>query len=251
MISIRGKKHFPQISVIMVTYNEENSIEKAILSVLDQKYENVELIIIDGKSKDGTADIIRKYEDRILNWISEPDSGIYDAMNKGIRMAKGEWIYFLGADDIILNCLHKVVPYLRRKKTIYYGDVFLPHKNKTYSGKFKWHTLISKNINHQSIFYPRMVFDRYQYNERYSILADYDLNLRCWGEGYFKYRYIPLLIAVHNGDGVSHQQKDEAFIQDKPSKISIYFKRRIAYRNSWLNLRTRLVNFIDRSLRLV
>ena len=85
----------PIISVITVCYNVASSIEKTMLSVLNQTYKNLEYIIIDGNSTDGTVDIIKRYAERLTFWISEPDNGIYDAMNKGIVKATGEFLIFM------------------------------------------------------------------------------------------------------------------------------------------------------------
>ena len=91
-----------KVSVVTVCLNAVNEIERTMLSVLDQTYTNIEYIVIDGGSTDGTVDIIRKYQDRIAHFISEPDKGLYDAMNKGIDLATGEWINFMNAGDC--NC---------------------------------------------------------------------------------------------------------------------------------------------------
>lgn len=227
----------PLITVIIPTFNCEEYVERAIQSVVEQTYQRLELIIVDGRSTDKTLDIIDRYKKDVSILISEPDSGIYDAMNKGVKLAKGDWVYFLGADDILVNCLHKVARNLKSSKTIYYGDVYLPSKNKVYSGRFKWHTLVSKNINHQSIFYPRQVFKRYQFDLQYPILSDYDLNLRLWGEGNFTFKYICELIAIHNGTGVSSQKADEIFLANKPELMAKYFGNRIAMRNMMFSIR--------------
>lgn len=92
-------KNNPLISVVTVSYNAVGTIEQTLLSVINQTYPNIEYIIIDGGSTDGTVDIIKKYADEIVYWISEPDKGIYDAMNKGIKKANGEWINFINAGD--------------------------------------------------------------------------------------------------------------------------------------------------------
>ena len=100
----------PKITIITVSYNCVDTIEKTILSIINQTYSNIEYIIIDGASTDGTVDIIKKYQDRITYWVSEPDNGIYDAWNKGIKASNGEWISFVGADDILINdCIEKYV----------------------------------------------------------------------------------------------------------------------------------------------
>jgi glycosyltransferase involved in cell wall biosynthesis len=227
----------PLISVVQPVLNMTHGLERSIQSVVTQSYSNVEYLIIDGGSNDETLEILREKESDIDYWVSESDKGIYDAMNKGISLAHGDWIYFLGADDILVNCLHHVVPHLTNPRHVYYGDVYLPGKNKVYSGRFNVHTLISKNINHQSIFYPRRVFERYRYNLNYKILADYELNIRCWGEGHFRFKYLPVLVCVHHDDGCSFHKHDVAFHKDKPDLIGQYFSRQILLRS--MHLKTR------------
>ena len=94
----------PLISIITVVFNDVTHIEETILSVINQDYLNIEYIIIDGGSTDGTVDVIKKYEDKISFWLSEPDQGVYDAMNKGIDKATGDWINFMNSGDIFTNC---------------------------------------------------------------------------------------------------------------------------------------------------
>ena len=121
--------NLPRVSVITVCYNAVSAIQRTILSVLSQTYENIEYIIIDGKSTDGTLAIIKKYESRIAFWLSEPDNGIYDAMNKAIDKATGEWVLFMNADDEFVD--NKVVERFafvaktHKKYAAYYGDTIL------------------------------------------------------------------------------------------------------------------------------
>ena len=92
-----------KITIITACYNAEQTIESTLLSVLNQTYDDIEYIVIDGNSKDGTVDIIKKYEKRISKWVSEPDKGLYDALNKGVRMATGEWIGILNCGDLFCS----------------------------------------------------------------------------------------------------------------------------------------------------
>ncbi|MGP1366243.1 MAG: glycosyltransferase family 2 protein [Schwartzia sp. (in: firmicutes)] len=117
-----------KISIITVSYNAASTIEKTILSVIGQVYPNIEYIVIDGGSPDGTVEIIRKYGEKIAYWVSEPDEGIYDAMNKGIRRATGDYLYFLGADDWLCDrqVMCKVSEFIRLHPgyVFYMGHVF-------------------------------------------------------------------------------------------------------------------------------
>jgi glycosyltransferase involved in cell wall biosynthesis len=215
----------PLISVITPVYNAISSIERCIRSVLEQPYDNVEHILVDGGSTDGTLDIISQYETKLDYWVSGPDAGIYDAMNKGINLARGDWLYFLGADDILVRCLHKVTPYLKHVSFIYYGDVYMPVKNKVYGGAFTTDRLRVQNICHQSIFYPRRVFQDNLYSLKYQVLADYEFNMRAWGDRRFHFRYIPVLVAIHADNGLSFQTIDFEFEHDRLALISKYLSR--------------------------
>ena len=114
----------PKISIITVCYNAVELIEKTIQSVLSQSYDNIEYIIIDGKSTDGTVEVIQRYAGRLAHWSSEPDGGIFDAMNKGLGLATGEWVNFMNAgdwfydDDVVAQIVEKI----DSKLTIIYGN---------------------------------------------------------------------------------------------------------------------------------
>lgn len=214
----------PLISIIIVVYNAVDLLEKTILSVVDQKFKNVDLIIIDGGSVDGTIDIIKKYERYINYWISAPDNGIYDAMNKGIAVVKGDWVYFLGAGDIMLNILDQVSNKLISSNTVYYGDVYRKDTHKIYNGKFSPFKLAVTNICHQAIFYPISVLKKYQYEIKYRTLADHDLNMRIYGDKAFSFVYMPILISIYSGDGFSATNNiDKEFFKNKIKVIKANF----------------------------
>jgi glycosyltransferase len=167
------------VSVIIVTFNAAKILNNAIQSVLNQTYENVECLIIDGASTDGTVDIIKKHN---VDYISEPDNGIFDAMNKGWKMAKGEWILYLGADDELLPDGIEALVKDCAGYDIVYGNTILKYS----SGQTK--KQYSKEINkiitgmvscHQSLMTKKNVFIALGgFDTKYELLADYDLVLR-------------------------------------------------------------------------
>jgi glycosyltransferase involved in cell wall biosynthesis len=115
----------PLISIITVVYNDIENIEETILSVLSQTYDNIELIVIDGASNDGTADVIKKYDKKIDYWISEKDGGIFDAMNKGIKVSKGDYINFMNSGDFFTSAdlVNEVVKNLDNQRIdLLYGN---------------------------------------------------------------------------------------------------------------------------------
>jgi len=139
-------KSAPVISIIQPTFNNGLALEKSIKSIINQSYNGIEYNIIDGGSNKATLDIISKYDSNISYWISEPDNGIYDALNKGIKKAKGDWLYFIGGDDYLYNesIIEKVIPFLKDQKCIIYGNSFWMKQNRFYDGEFTWHKLIKK-----------------------------------------------------------------------------------------------------------
>jgi glycosyltransferase involved in cell wall biosynthesis len=212
----------PLISIIMPVFNGGATLAEAIASVARQKYDNIELIVIDGASSDNTLDIILANEDTIDVWTSEPDLGVYDAMNKGVDLANGDWLYFLGSDDALLDVLHQIVPHLNDPNAIYYGDVQQTSGRTTFVG-FSRRRIIRRNIPHQAIVYPRGVFRKYRYDLKYPVAADYHLNLRCFGDSSFRFVRIPCVLALFNDSaGMSSTRNDPAFAADKPRLVREY-----------------------------
>lgn len=210
----------PLISVITVSYNAMDTIEETILSVINQTYSRIEYIIIDGGSTDGTLDIIKKYDDQISFWVSEPDKGIYDAMNKGILASKGDFLFFLGADDIIITEFSSVIHNFTSRQ-IFYGMIKQKSDGQVVSAHFNRFSLVRKNIPHQAIFYPRNVFDHLTYNLKYKLYADWLLNIQCFSLK-IPCRYIGQLIVLYNDCGLSGKQHDDIFIKEFGSIIRQY-----------------------------
>lgn len=195
----------PLISVITVSFNSVKTIEKTILSVLDQTYKNIEYIIIDGGSTDGTVDIIKKYQDRIKYWVSEKDSGIYDAMNKGSIIAKGEYLNFMNSDDYFFSdtTIEECIPFLDTQYDIVYGDVEVRYnKFKIIINKFPPKYLWMGPVNHQSSFIKRETMLKYGYNVSNKIVADFEFFLTVYYNS-GKILKINKTIASYSSGGVS------------------------------------------------
>jgi glycosyltransferase involved in cell wall biosynthesis len=194
----------PLISIITVVFNGEQFLEETILSVINQTYNNVEYIIIDGGSTDGTVDIIKKYEDKIDYWVSEKDSGIYDAMNKGVDMASGEWINFMNAGDSLYN--HDVIENVFKnssgKNMIVHGKVALYYQDDliSYYGN-------KKIIPHQGAFFRTKIMKNLKFNEDYKIFADGECLSRIQKLEDYKAQFIDVVIANFELGGVGNHPK--------------------------------------------
>ena len=209
-----------KISVITVCYNAADTLEKTIQSVLGQTYRNIEYIIIDGGSTDGTVEIIHRYANRLAYWVSEPDEGIYDAMNKGILVSRGKYIYFLGADDTLCeNVLLEIAPLLTHTHTIYYGDVYMINQKRSYDGLFSCYKLAIHNICHQAIFYSHSIYEERLYDVNYRLFADYVFNIQSWGDKRIKFVYLPFIVANFNDCGRSSNKKNDSLFLKKNSML--------------------------------
>lgn len=211
------------ITVICVTYNAEATLESTILSVTGQTYQHTELIIIDGKSLDGTVDIIRKYQDRIAWWVSESDHGIYDAMNKGLVKATGDRIIFLGADDRFISpeILATVFSFGNYNDVdMLYGNVQLSTSKKIFGSEKDYKKLLEQNISHQAIFYKKDLFEKKgKFNTRYKVLADYYYNLELFRDSAVIKKYLPVTITLFNDKGISNCSIDKNFFNDMISQL--------------------------------
>ena len=181
----------PLITIIIAVYNAEGTIQQCIDSIVNQTYKNKEIIIIDGASSDNTVALLRKNAAHLSYWVSEPDSGVYNAFNKGLKHASGEWIYFLGADDYFWNdcVLEEVVKRLMTTPAnikIAYGCVMLvndKNENILQLGK-PWNEtkkIFSQlmNIPHQGVMHRRSLFEIHGvFDESFKITGDYEMLLR-------------------------------------------------------------------------
>lgn len=217
-------------SIIIPVYNAEGKLPACIESVLKQDYQKKELIIIDGNSTDSSLIEIERYSKNndILRYISESDNGIYDAMNKGISLAKGNYLYFLGSDDELYSptVLSNIASNIDGADLIY-GNVELLSDKRIFNGIYSLEKLMYKNICHQSIFYNRNLFDDFgKYNLKYSAMADYLFNIICITSK-AKIKYQDIIIARYNDNGFSNSG-DDNFRKDKTSILKKYFANKVS-----------------------
>jgi len=213
-------------SIIVPTYNSEQTFRKCLESILCQSFTDFEILIIDGVSADKTLEIGKSFEDERIKIFSEKDSGIYDAMNKGIKFSKGNWLYFLGSDDALYSptVLSDVYSQIQNMNVdILYGNVVSDRFNGKYDGAFNYEKLLNKNICHQSIFFNKKVFCNVgNFNLKYRALSDYDHNLRWFLNKKINVKYFDCTIANYSDNGYSSVTSDDAFLQDKNYNYIVY-----------------------------
>ena len=202
-----------KLTVITVTFNAESALERTILSVLSQTlFTDIEYIIIDGGSEDRTLEIIKKYESSFAKWVSEKDKGIYDAMNKGIGLANGEWLLFMNAGDKFVD--EKVIENVFQQNItdtdIVYGNYVIVYQH------FKKIKYTPKNLsnafhlymplNHQSTFIKTTLARAHPYSLAYKIASDYEQILFFFTSGKV-FRHLDILIAEFADGGLSSNHK--------------------------------------------
>jgi glycosyltransferase involved in cell wall biosynthesis len=214
----------PFFSIIVPTYNSALCIRQCLESIVCQTFVDVEILIMDGVSTDSTIAIVKEFSGRFENiqLLSEKDNGIYDAMNKGIRKSTGEWLYFIGSDDLLCDAevLSDVANVLENAtEDLAYGDVIMVSSGERRGMEYSFEALLMLgNMSHQTMFYRREVFNVVGlYKLHYPIVADWDFNIRCFGHPNIRTKYFPRNIAVFNDiSGVSSVSKDDPFYKLVP-----------------------------------
>ncbi len=205
----------PTLTIVTVCLNAEATLERAILSVLRQTYPQVEYLVIDGASTDGTLRILNHYQDQI-RVVSEPDKGIFDAMNKALKLANGDWLLFLGADDYLLTdtTLEEAVKKFTDPDAVYYGDITSGKEGDRRHGKVSRYTALIKIIPHQAVFYPQSAYRHLAYDTHYPIVADRVYNFELFIRK-FRFCYLDQVISFFSIDGISHREIDQAYKKDE------------------------------------
>lgn len=210
-------KNYPLVSIITVVLNRKDTIEEAIKSVLGQSYENVEYIVVDGGSTDGTLEIIERYKSKIAKFISGKDKGIFDAMNKGLKMASGNIIGFLNGDDLYANekVIEDVAALMERKNTdCLWGDlVYVDEKNTDKIIRY-WKSSEYKRGKfqrgwmppHPTFFVKKEIYENYgEFNLALSISADYEIMLRLLEKHKISSCYLPHILVKMRIGGQSNR----------------------------------------------
>ena len=226
-----------KVSIITVCKNAENAIERTMLSVVTQSCfaENIEYLIIDGASTDKTIEIIKQYADKYpIKWISEPDSGIYNAMNKGIKLATGDYLLFLNAGDYLIhyNVIKSLMDLFESGKyDVIFGKVLsidpigeqyqIKAKNK-YDLRF----FFDHSLAHQAMFYKKDLFQKFGfYDEKYIIIADNVFNKKIFCDGGVSVKYIDRIISVYFADGISSINKNISLQERKIFQESCFSEK--------------------------
>jgi glycosyltransferase len=206
-----------KVSIITITYNSGKSIADAINSVLTQTYPDIEYIIVDGQSKDNTMEIVKSYDKRITKYISEPDKGIYDALNKGIRLAEGDIVGFLHSDDLFAgsDVIEDVVALFKQKQTdSIYGDLQYVYKTDTSRVFRNWKAGIfsMKKLRmgwmppHPTFYVKRQVYEQFGlFDTSFKISADYENMLRFLGKQKISTAYLPRVMVKMRIGGASNR----------------------------------------------
>lgn len=244
-------------SVIIPSYNCGPKLAATIESVLSQPRGLYELIVVDGGSADETLDVIRKFEGR-LKYVSESDRGLYDAMNKGVAMSAGKYVFILGGGDRLRDgALGRVAPMLPDEPSFAYGDAYLERHALLMGGAKERADFILTNICQQAIFYERTIFELLGgFDLKYKVYADWAFNMKCFADPRLRKVYLDTVVADFEGWGISDTQTDAHFVKDFPTLIrkyvglSHYARYRIYHaRVSFHRFRRGLADFVKETAR--
>lgn len=215
-----------KLSIITINRNNKQGLQNTIESVLcNQTFKDFEYIVIDGASNDGSVEVIERYKDRLAYWCSEPDRGIYHAMNKGIAKAKGDYLLFMNSGDcLVRDCLLKVFTKNDDADFIYGNMVECLHGNKsTYTPlsykSLTFMQLYNSSIGHQATFIRRKLFDGCPYTEDYRIVSDWEFFLKKIVLDNCSTRYVDELICEFDMTGISNNPQYKDIIQQERKEV--------------------------------
>jgi glycosyltransferase involved in cell wall biosynthesis len=216
----------PKISVVTVNYNNAGGLDRTMMSVFAQHSNDLEYIVIDGDSKDGSKQLLNENQSGITHWLSEPDTGVYHAMNKGIGLATGDYVLFLNSGDIFVNddVLREVAPLLTGGRDIYYGNLIFSHKGKDvlreYPERFNFEYFLERSLPHPGSFIKRELFERiFTYSENYRIVSDWEFFICAILKEKVSYEHLNKVISVFELDGMSNDPANKASIEEEREQV--------------------------------
>lgn len=215
----------PKLSIITVNFNNAEGLQRTIKSVLEQQYENLEFIVIDGNSTDSSLQVIKEYEANITQWISEPDTGAYNAMNKGISLAKGKYVLFLNSGDYFYASeVLKENNFNFSESDLICFDIEVLGSGKSFIKKhpdeLRLSYLFNKTFAHQSTLIKRTLFDRVGfYDESLKIVADWKFFIHATVHFRCTYKAVHNVLSVYNLDGMSATAKGTFTRRSEREKI--------------------------------
>ena len=210
------------ISIITINYNNKEGLEKTIKSVRDQSFGDIEYIIIDGNSDDGSKGLINKNKSDFDYYVSEPDNGIYNAMNKGINVAKGDYLLFLNSGDYFTSelALSDFINHIDFEGDIIYGDYKFNNGGKIYPDKLTPMYFIKSSLPHQSTLIRKNVFDLFgNFDESFEICADRAFFIKCFLSNSLKFSHINYPLTVFDLSGISNDIKYKTLKQKEDERL--------------------------------
>lgn len=216
-----------KLSIITINYNNATGLEKTLKSLINQNSKDFEYIIVDGNSTDESKRIIDTNKKHIDKWISEKDSGVYNAMNKGIEMANGDYLLFLNSGDMLANShvLNKILPLLENNSDIIYGNLIyslneVPQTLFTPSKKINLSYFLNSFLPHPSSFIKKSLFQRIGfYNEKFKIISDWEFFLRAIVVNKASYLHIDEVISDFDNSGISSNSENEKLIYNEKQTV--------------------------------
>ena len=216
------------LSIITINYNNKARLEATIKSVQSQSFKDFEHIIIDGNSTDGSKEVIENYKATFSYWVSEPDNGVYHAMNKGIAEAKGEYLQFLNSGDVLedTRVLADVMNEMDDKLDLYYGDLLFvgegTSKGQTYPDQLDFSYFKNRSLGHPAAFIKKELFNRvFYYNENLKIASDWEFFICAVCKHNVSYRHINKVIAKFDTGGISSKESYQKLIKKEQEEVLV------------------------------
>lgn len=248
-----------KLSIITINYNDKQGLQKTIESVINQTWKDFEFIVIDGNSTDGSVALIEQYSNEINYWVSEIDTGVYHAMNKGIKIANGEYLLFLNSGDFLVdnNILNQVVNKLDNNVSIFYGNLFYSELGKrialwTPPNELSFSYLLNFSLPHPASFIKKELFFKYfLYNESLQIVSDWEFFIFCLCKMNEPYKHLDIVISDFDNGGISSKKENLEKIEKEKTKTLMnhfpLFKTDYLIINEYNSKRNKQFNLIKKS----